>query len=72
MQGIGYKEFVEGEEAGESAEEIKEKIKQHTRNYAKRQITYFRRMPNLTKIAPEQIENDENLDFMAEYLTDLM
>lgn len=72
MQGIGYKEFVEGEEAGESAEEIKEKIKQHTRNYAKRQITYFRRMPNLTKIVPEQIENDENLDFMAEYLTDLM
>ncbi len=54
MQGIGYKEIVEGLETGASIEEIKELIKKNTRNYAKRQITFFKRMENHVRLSPEQ------------------
>ena len=53
MQGIGYKEVVQGIEEGWSTEEIKELIKKNTRNYAKRQITFFKRMENHEKLAPD-------------------
>jgi len=52
MQAIGYKEFADchyiktdnGYEIEPSElEQIKDKIKQHTRNYAKRQLTWFRK-----------------------------
>ena len=46
MQGIGYKEVVEGLESGYETEEMKELIKKNTRNYAKRQLTFFKRMGN--------------------------
>ena len=40
---IGYSEFIELEEGKyKSFNEAVEKIKQHTRNFAKRQLTYFR------------------------------
>ena len=40
---IGYKEFFELENGiYKNISEAKEKIKQHTRNFAKRQLTYFR------------------------------
>ena len=47
MRAIGYKEVVEGLERGESEQEIKETIKLNSRRFAKRQITYFKRMENL-------------------------
>ena len=47
MQGIGYKEVAEGVLTGKSIEEIIETVKRNTRRYAKRQITYFKRMKNL-------------------------
>ncbi len=53
MQGIGYKEIVEGLNAGASIDEIKELIKKNTRNYAKRQITFFKRMENHVRLSPE-------------------
>ena len=53
MQGIGYKEIVEGLDAGVSIDEIKELIKKNTRNYAKRQITFFKRMENHVRLSPE-------------------
>lgn len=40
-QAIGYKEFLPYFEGRESLEEVKEKIKQASRNYAKRQLTWF-------------------------------
>lgn len=52
MQAIGYKEFapykprlIDGHFTLSTQEiaEIKDKIKQHTRNYAKRQLTWFRK-----------------------------
>ena len=54
MQGIGYKEVAEGVQTGVSIEEIKESIKKNTRNYAKRQITFFKRMENHYKFSPEE------------------
>lgn len=59
MQGIGYKEIVNGEKDGKTQEEIKEEIKKNTRNYAKRQITFFKRMQNNVWLAPSEatVEN---------------
>ena len=54
MQGIGYKEVLEGIEDGLTLEEIKELIKKNTRNYAKRQITFFKRMQNHVRLPYEQ------------------
>ncbi len=44
MQAIGYKEIWEFLEDNLSLNEAIEKIKQNTRNYAKRQLTWFRHM----------------------------
>ena len=59
LQGIGYKEVAEGLKIGLSLEEIKELIKKNTRNYAKRQITFFKRMENHVRLTPEEatVEN---------------
>ena len=46
MQAIGYKELFSLNK--NNLEETKELIKQHTRNYAKRQITFFKGFKNLT------------------------
>ena len=42
-QAIGYKEFFPYFEGTAPLEECTEKLKQATRNYAKRQLTWFRR-----------------------------
>ena len=44
---IGYKEILTYIDGKASLEEALEKLKQHTRNYAKRQLTWFRRNPEL-------------------------
>ncbi len=45
---IGYKEILEYLDGKLSLEEASEKLKQHTRNYAKRQLTWFRKNPQLS------------------------
>lgn len=47
MKGIGYKEIYEYIIGNCTIDEAIEKIKQHTRNYAKRQITWFKRYDNI-------------------------
>lgn len=47
---IGYKEIISYLDGNSSLEEAVEKLKQHTRNYAKRQLTWFRRNPALEKL----------------------
>ena len=59
MQGIGYKEVAEGLRLGASEEEIKELIKKNTRNYAKRQQTFFKRMQNHVYLTPERANVEE-------------
>ena len=44
---IGYQEILEYLDGNWTLEEAVDKLKQHTRNYAKRQLTWFRRNPNL-------------------------
>ena len=44
---IGYKEFLQYIDGKCSLDEAADKLKQHTRNYAKRQLTWFRKNPNL-------------------------
>ncbi|MCD8005136.1 MAG: tRNA (adenosine(37)-N6)-dimethylallyltransferase MiaA, partial [Oscillospiraceae bacterium] len=43
MQAIGYKEMAAALENGGDLEQAAEEIKLHTRQYAKRQLTWFRR-----------------------------
>ena len=47
MQAIGYKEIVDFLNGNITKEEAIEKIKQETRRYAKRQITWFKRIENV-------------------------
>ena len=44
---IGYKEILTYLDAQATLEEALDKLKQHSRNYAKRQLTWFRKNPNL-------------------------
>lgn len=53
MQGIGYKEIYFSLKENLSEKEMSEKIKQNTRNYAKRQITFFKKLQNIINLPPE-------------------
>lgn len=50
MQAIGYKEIAEALRGELTIEEAAEKIKQGSRRYAKRQMTWFRRNPEMVWI----------------------
>ena len=54
MQGIGYKEVVEGLKNGDSQSNMRDIVLKNTRNYAKRQITFFKKLPNLHWMAPSE------------------
>lgn len=47
MQGLGYKELVPFIRSGAGFKEAMETIKRRTRNYAKRQMTWFNREPDI-------------------------
>ena len=59
MQGIGYKEIAEGLRVGATETEMRELIQKNTRNYAKRQETFFKRMQNHTYLSPENATAEE-------------
>ena len=70
-QAIGYKEFFAYFEGTANLEECAEKLKQASRNYAKRQLTWFRRMPgvhwlDMTRPGEEQRAIDLVQDFLAQ------
>ena len=44
---IGYKEIISYLDGELTLEEAKDKLKQNTRNYAKRQLTWFRKNKNI-------------------------
>ena len=54
MQAIGYKEVLECLKNGLSQSTMRDIIKQNTRRYAKRQITFFKKMPHLVHLSPEE------------------
>ena len=60
MQGIGYKEIYEYLENGQSGvglSDTVEKIKLNTRHYAKRQKTFFKKLPKLNYLCPKSDED---------------
>ena len=59
MQGIGYKEIMYYLNGDISLEQAEEMIKQGTRNYAKRQLTWFRKDPRAVFIDKDQLSEGE-------------
>ena len=57
LSAIGYREFSIMEELGSlTLNDVKELIKQNSRNYAKRQITFFKALPDVHWLHPDQWE----------------
>jgi len=55
MRGIGYREFFLMRESGcMTLEDVKELIKRNSRRYAKRQMTFFRQLPDVVWVHPEE------------------
>lgn len=61
MQAIGYKELLDYINGKESLEEAVDRIKKETRHYAKRQITWFKKIEN-TKIINGLNSKEENIE----------
>ena len=62
MQAIGYKEVVEFLKGNCTKEEMIEKIKMETRRYAKRQLTWFRKIENIQWLdGLNDIQNNVNI-----------
>ncbi len=59
LQTVGYTEIYDYFENKLSFAEAVNKIKQHTRNYAKRQITWFKKNPEWKYFLPDNLENIE-------------
>ena len=64
MQGIGYKEILYYLEGNISLKEAVDMIKQGSRNYAKRQLTWFRRDPRVKFLDKDSLSYDEILDYI--------
>jgi len=56
MRGIGYREFFEMQRNCSTLYDVKEKIKQHSKHYAKRQITFFKSLPHVQWIHADDIK----------------
>lgn len=64
MQAIGYKEVLTSLKSGNLQSTMRDIIKQNTRHYAKRQIVFFKKLPNIIWLEPKQAT--------AEYITELL
>lgn len=64
MQGIGYKEVIPYLNGEYTLEECVNLIKLNTRHYAKRQITFFKKLPNLNCLQPI------NVNLLAQRIVD--
>lgn len=54
MQAIGYKEVVNCLKNGDNESTMRNIIKQNTRHYAKRQITFFKKLPGIIWLEPKK------------------
>lgn len=66
MQAIGYKEVVFGLKNGILQSTMRDIIKQNTRHYAKRQITFFKKMPQIHLIKPNDATAENVLEMLYE------
>ena len=65
MQGIGYKEVLMYLENSISLEEATEMIKQGARNYAKRQLTWFRKDPRAIFLNKDELSDEEIINIIT-------
>jgi tRNA dimethylallyltransferase len=56
MRGIGYREFFELRKGCTTLDMVKELIKRNSRRYAKRQITFFKTLPDVHWLGPEEVD----------------
>jgi tRNA dimethylallyltransferase len=56
MQGIGYREFFEMQKGCITLADLKEHVKRDSRRYAKRQVTFFKSIPDVRWVAAEERE----------------
>ena len=62
VQGIGYKEVIDYFNGKYTKEEMIEKIKMETRRYAKRQLTWFKKIPNIIWLnGLDDVQNNINI-----------
>jgi len=69
LQTVGYKEVFDFFDGKISEEQMIEQIKQHTRQYAKRQMTWFRKNPNphWLEVAANDSSEDVAQKVMSEF-----
>ena len=53
MRGIGYREILDMKRGCETITDVRQRIARATRRYAKRQITFFRTVPGVCWMSPE-------------------
>jgi tRNA dimethylallyltransferase len=69
MQGIGYKEILDYLDGKYTFEELKNIIKQYSRNYAKRQLTWFRRDERINWLNIDEFDTfDEIIENLVDYI----
>ena len=66
---VGYRELFEYFEGKISIEQAREKIKANSRKYARKQLTWFRRDPEITWFSPNM--QDEIIEFIKVSLKEL-
>lgn len=66
MQAIGYKEVLKCLKNGDNQSTMRDIIKLNTRHYAKRQITFFKKLPNIVWLSP----NDATPEKIEELLNE--
>ncbi|MBU3126428.1 tRNA (adenosine(37)-N6)-dimethylallyltransferase MiaA [Clostridium tagluense] len=72
MKGIGYKEILYYLNHEISLNEAIEMIKQGSRNYAKRQLTWFRKDPRINWINKDDFNNDDEIvEYIASKLASM-
>ena len=64
MQAIGYKEVLECIKNGNNDSTMRDIIKQNTRHYAKRQITFFKKLKGIVWLKPEDATVDRVLELL--------
>ena len=68
MQAIGYKEFLAALEGQCTFDEAADQVRQASRHYAKRQLTWFRRNPNIRWLRRKPGEETEKILENARHL----
>lgn len=64
MQAIGYKEVIGGLKSGLNESTMRDIIKKNTRHYAKRQYTFFKKLPNIVWLKPKEATAQKVLELL--------